>query len=49
MINEYVIAGYALIWVSLLAYAWRTSRLLRTTERELATLELDSDTRTVDI
>lgn len=42
MINGYVMAGYALIWISLAAYAWRTSRRLRTAERELAALEADS-------
>lgn len=48
MINGYVMAGYALIWISILAYAWRTWRRLRTAERELATLESDSISRTVD-
>jgi len=48
MINGYVMVGYALIWVSLLAYAWRTWRRLRMAERELATLEADSVSRMVD-
>ncbi|MFW6088675.1 MAG: CcmD family protein [Gemmatimonadota bacterium] len=48
MINGYVLIGYALIWISLLAYAWRTSRRLRAAERELARLETDSVSRTVD-
>lgn len=42
MINGYVMAGYGLIWISLLAYAWRTWRRLRVAERELAGLEMDS-------
>lgn len=49
MSNGYVMAGYALIWVSLLAYAWRTRRRLRMAERELAALEADSVSRTVDV
>lgn len=49
MINEYVMAGYGLIWISLVAYAWRTWRRLRTVERELATIESDSVSQTVDI
>lgn len=49
MINGYVMAGYALIWISLLAYAWRTWRRLRMAERELAILETESASPTVDI
>ena len=49
MINGYVMAGYALIWISMLAYAWRTWRRLRMAERELAALDSDSVSRTVDI
>jgi CcmD family protein len=49
MINGYVMAGYALIWISLLAYAWRTWRRLRMAERELAVLETESSPPTVDI
>lgn len=49
MSNGYVLAGYALIWASLLVYAWRTWRRLRLAERELAALESDSVSRTVDI
>jgi len=42
-------AGYALIWVALLVYAWRTARRLRTAERELAALDSDSISRTVNL
>ena len=48
MINGYVMVGYALIWISLLAYAWRTWRRLRMAERELAALDTDSASRMVD-
>jgi hypothetical protein len=48
MINGYVMVGYALIWVSLLAYAWRTWRRLRMAEGELAALETDTVSRMVD-
>ena len=41
-INDYVLVGYALIWISLLAYAWRISRRLRTAEREHSNVDLDS-------
>lgn len=36
MNNGYVIAGYGLIWATLLLYAWRVARRVRTAERELA-------------
>lgn len=34
--NGYVTAGYGLIWISLLAYAWRIRRRLVVAERDLA-------------
>ena len=36
MSNGYVIAGYGLIWATLLLYAWRVARRVRVAERELA-------------
>ena len=48
MINQYVAAGYALIWFSLLAYAWRTWRRLSAAERAVAALEADKALSTVD-
>lgn len=36
MNSGYVIAGYGLIWATLLLYAWRLSRRVRSAERELA-------------
>ena len=36
---EYTVAGYGLIWLSLILYAWRTQRRLAEAERQLASLE----------
>jgi hypothetical protein len=36
MTSGYVIAGYGLIWISLLGYAWRIRRRLVVAERHLA-------------
>jgi CcmD family protein len=44
MINGYVTAGYGLIWVAILWYAWRTWRRLRVVERRLAALERETNT-----
>ena len=41
-INDYVLAGYALIWVALLAYAWRVARRLHGAEREHSDVDSDS-------
>lgn len=44
--NGYVIAGYGLIWISLLGYAWRIRRQLVVAERDLAaTLGTRNDER----
>lgn len=42
MIDAYVVAGYALIWAVLLAYAWHTRRRLRDAERRLAAARRES-------
>jgi hypothetical protein len=34
--SGYVIAGYGLIWISLIGYAWRIRRRLVVAERDLA-------------
>lgn len=36
---EYTVAGYGLIWSTLILYAWRTRRRLAEAERQLASQE----------
>ena len=36
---DYTVTGYALIWSSLILYAWRTRRRLAEAERQLASQE----------
>ena len=43
MINGYVVAGYGLIWVAILWYAWRTRRRLRVVQHRLTALERESN------
>ena len=43
MINEYVAAGYALIWISLIWFAWRTHVRVRAAERALASEPNEDD------
>jgi len=38
---EYTVAGYGLIWLSLVLYAWRTQRRLAEAERQLASQEIE--------
>ncbi len=38
---EYTVAGYGLIWLSLIVYAWRTRRRLTEAERQLASQETE--------
>jgi hypothetical protein len=38
---EYTVAGYGLIWLSLMVYAWRTRRRLAEAERQLASQETE--------
>ena len=38
---EYTVAGYGLIWVTLVVYAWRTRKRLAEAERELASQETE--------
>jgi hypothetical protein len=38
---EYTVAGYGLIWLSLIVYAWRTRRRLAEAERQLASQETE--------
>jgi len=38
---EYTVAGYGLIWLSLVLYARRTRRRLAEAERQLASLEIE--------
>ena len=41
--NGYVVAGYALIWASLVLYAWRIARRVARAERQLATRGSDEE------
>lgn len=45
MINAYVLVGYALIWASLLLYAWRLERRLRNVRGKLGAMPRGADTR----
>ena len=38
---EYTVAGYGLIWVTLVVYAWKTRQRLAEAERELASQETE--------